>query len=292
MLRAHGVTDRGRVRPINEDCCHVDERLRLCVVADGMGGHNAGQVAARMAVDAVVEHVRDAAATAGANATDTGAWPFGFDRSLSRGGNLLRTAVQFAHMRVLETAVTKEACAGMGTTIVAALVGNGTLSVAHVGDSRLYLFSNDRLRQLTHDDSWMAAVLAEDPRLDPASLVYHPMRHALTNVIGARAGAKVHVAEHTLRGGELLTMTSDGVHGVLDDHRIGRVLSEGSDPAAMATDLVRAALARGSRDNCTAVVAHYISDSKWRASHECHRHEDAKTRSKTVSDPTTRACSR
>jgi protein phosphatase len=260
VLRAHGVTDKGRVRPINEDCCLVDERLRLCVIADGMGGHNAGEVAAYMAVAAVVEYLRDATPTANGNVEDTGAWPFGFERSLSTGGNLLRTAVHVANVQVLETAITTEAYSGMGTTIVAALVKNDTLSVAHAGDSRLYLFSDERLHQLTHDDSWMAAVLAEDPRLDPVSLLHHPMRNALTNAVGARAGADVHVVEHALRGGELFAMTTDGVHGVLDDRRIGRLLSEGSDPAAIATSLVRAALARGSRDNCTAVVARYSPD--------------------------------
>jgi serine/threonine protein phosphatase PrpC len=87
----------------------------------------------------------------------------------------------------------------------------------------------------------------------------HPMRNALTNAVGARAGAEVHVVEETLRGGELIALTTDGVHGVLDDARIRRLLAEG-DPAAAATDLVRVALARGSRDNCTAVVAQYLSD--------------------------------
>jgi len=100
-------------------------------------------------------------------------------------------------------------------------------------------------------------VLAEDPQVDPASLVHHPMRNALTNAVGALAGTEVHVIEERLVGGEFIALTTDGVHGVLDDRRIGMVLSEGWDPAAMATNLVRAALARGSQDNCTAVVAHY-----------------------------------
>jgi serine/threonine protein phosphatase PrpC len=86
------------------------------------------------------------------------------------------------------------------------------------------------------------------------------MRNALTGAVGARAVAQVHVVEHTLRGGELFAMTTDGVHGVLDDRRIGRLLSEGSDPWTAAASLVRAALAHGSRDNCTAVVAQYQPD--------------------------------
>jgi protein phosphatase len=259
VLRAQGVTDKGRVRQTNEDCFVIDERLGLCLVADGMGGHNAGEVASRLAVGGVVEYLRQAALPS-EPAGEASAWSFGFDPSLSKAGNLLRTAIQFANNRILEAAVTSEEYSGMGTTIVAALVDGPTLSVAHVGDSRLYLFAGDRLRQLTPDDSWLASVLARDPLVDPEMLQNHPMRNALTSAVGARAGADVHVVEETLRGGELFAMTTDGVHGALDDVGIHRLLAAGGDPAAMATNLVRSALARGSRDNCTAIVGQYLSE--------------------------------
>jgi protein phosphatase len=259
VLRAKGVTDKGRVRQTNEDCFMIDESLGLCLVADGMGGHNAGEVAARLAVGAVVEYFRDVTLPS-EPAGETSNWPFGFDPSLSNAGNLLRTAIQIANIQILEAALTSEEYSGMGTTIVAALVQGPTLSVAHVGDSRLYLFAGDRLRQLTPDDSWLASVLAQDPSVDPEMLLNHPMRNALTSAVGARAGADVHVVEETLRGGELIAMTTDGVHGTLDDARIQRLLAEGGDPAAIAADLVRTALARGSRDNCTAIVGQYVPE--------------------------------
>jgi len=224
-----------------------------------MGGHNAGEVAARLAVGAVLEYFREATLPS-ESAGEASGWPFGFDPSLSKAGNLLRTAIQVANIQILEAAVTSEEYSGMGTTIVAALVEGPTLSVAHVGDSRLYLFAGDRLRQLTPDDSWLASVLAQDPLVDPEMLQNHPMRNALTNAVGTRAGADVHVVEETLHGGELIAMTTDGVHGSLDDTRIRRLLAEGGDPAAMAANLVRTALARGSRDNCTAIVGQYLSE--------------------------------
>lgn len=260
MLRAFGLTEKGRIRQTNEDCFGIDEQLRLCVVADGMGGHNAGEVASRMAVDAVTGYVREAMAAPKLSTEETGAWPFGYQATLSKAGNLLRTAVHIANMQILETAVTSEEYSGMGTTIVAAIMNGPTLAVAHVGDSRLYVFADDNLRLLTVDDSWVAAVLAEDPEVDPASLQHHPMRNALTSAVGARAGAEVHVVEETLKGGEFIAITTDGIHGALDDERIERLLSEGWDSPAIATNLIRAALARGSRDNCTAVVAQYIPD--------------------------------
>jgi serine/threonine protein phosphatase PrpC len=252
VLHAHGLTDKGRVRPTNEDCFAIDESLGLCVVADGMGGHNAGEVAARLAVDEVVALVH---ARAGRSESQT--WPFGFDASLSLDGNLLRTGIHLANARVLDAAKHTDHYAGMGTTIVAARASRGRLTVAHVGDSRLYLMANRQLLQVTHDDSWMAIIREQDPQADPLLLMHHPLRNALTNVVGGRARTDVHVADIPLAGGELLLLSTDGVHGVLDDERLLRLLTEDDDLQTIAKAVVATALMRGSRDNCTAVVARY-----------------------------------
>jgi protein phosphatase len=254
VLRAYGLTDKGHVRPTNEDCFGIDDSLGLCIVADGMGGHNAGEVAARIAVDTVVDYMRTAASSrAGAYG------PFGVNSALTHDGNLLRTAVHLANTQVLEASVIARECSGMGTTIVAAFVRGERLSVAHVGDSRLYVFSERRLRQVTDDDSWTAGMLARDPRTDLAALQNHPLRHALTNVVGAQPYTDVHVADETLREGDLLVLTTDGVHGPLDERRIAELV-EGEDIAGMAASLVAAALSSGGRDNCTAIVAQYLPD--------------------------------
>ena len=254
MLLAHGTTDKGRVRPINEDCWAFESSHALCVVADGMGGHKAGEVAARIAVDTIVSAVTTS------SAVDADEWPFGFDPSLSAAGNRLRTAIHLAHMHILETAVTSDQYAGMGTTIVASMLDGDRLSVAHAGDSRLYVLADGRLRQVTRDDSWMASMLAQDPTADRGHYERHPMRNALTNVVGARRRADVHVIEETLGGGELIVLTTDGVHGVLDDDAIEQRLLDAGDVRGMAEKLVAAALARGSHDNCTALVARYFRD--------------------------------
>lgn len=251
MLLAHGATGKGRVRPVNQDYWAFEPSRGLCVVADGMGGHRAGEVAARLAVDAVVTFVTE---------SDGTQWPFGFDPSLSIVGNSLRTAVHLAHMHVLETAVTSNEYAGMGTTIVACIVDGDRLSVAHAGDSRLYLLSGGRLRQVTHDDSWMAAMLAHDPG-DRGRYAHHPMRGALTNVIGARRRTDVHVAEETLRAGDMLVLTTDGVHAVLDQDDLEQtVLNGSSDVRSLAESLLAVAVARGSQDDCTALIAQYLRD--------------------------------
>jgi serine/threonine protein phosphatase PrpC len=252
MLRAYGVTDKGRVRPTNEDCYGIDEALRLCIVADGMGGHNAGEVASTMAVQAILKCVR--------TATIDSAWPFGFDPNVSPTGNLLATAVHVANQQVFDAASATPAYAGMGTTIVAVQLRQGVLSIAHAGDSRLYMFVAGELRQMTEDDSWLSAVLSQDPKADLNLLKQHPMRHALTNVVGSRSKTTVHIRELQLKGGERLVMTTDGVHGSIETLQMTRLVGAADDPRELATNLVDVALASGSRDNCTAIVADYVAD--------------------------------
>lgn len=247
MLRAYGVSDQGRIRTTNEDCFAVAEALQFCAVADGMGGHNAGEVAARLAVDSLLECLGE---------PPDALWPFGKDAGLSQAGNRVRTAIHLANLRVLEAAIGRAQLAGMGTTVVAALVEDGRLSVGHVGDSRLYLLANGRLRALTRDDSWTATLLAANPSVESS----HRMRNALTNVVGSRAQTDVHLVEEALDGGEMLLLTTDGVHGTLDDARLERMMLERGDERDIAERIVAAALAHGSDDNCTALVARYVPD--------------------------------
>jgi len=258
MLRAYGVTDKGRVRATNEDSFVIDESLGLAVAADGMGGHNAGEVAASLAVEAVTDFVRDVLVRRGDKGPGLDeTWPFGLDPSLSDGGNLLRTAIHLANVQILEMASTSDSYAGMGTTVVAALVVGNRISIGHVGDSRAYLVAPDRMRQLTDDDSWVATVLAQNPETDLATLKHHPMRNALTNVVGARPRVDVHIVEETLSGGERLLLTTDGVHGALDQTQLEGLARGAKDAGALPAEIVSAALAHGSRDNCTAIVIEY-----------------------------------
>src|SRR5687768_9055796 len=143
------VTDVGRKRKGNEDSVFVNPEQNLYVVADGMGGHAAGEVASKIAVEAINEFV---CLTSG-DADIT--WPFGLDQSISFDGNRLKSAVQYANRKVLETTRERKEYLGMATTVVAVLVDGEQGNIAHVGDSRVYLVRDAVLTQLTNDHSWV-----------------------------------------------------------------------------------------------------------------------------------------
>jgi protein phosphatase len=244
----------GRVRDTNEDAFVSDLDMRLFVVADGMGGHNAGEVASQLAIETIIAFIRRSASD-----TDL-SWPYGIDQALSWDGNRLRTAIHLANRRVFRAAEATDSYSGMGTTVVGLMVNGDRVSVGHVGDSRLYLFSHGQLEQVTHDDSWAAAVLAQDPSLGPHDIARHPMRNVLTNVLGARDQIEIHLTERPLEGGEMMLLSSDGLHGVLEAHVIRDILADAQGVDVAARRLVDAALDVGSRDNVTAVVVRYDGD--------------------------------
>jgi len=137
MIRSYGVSDSGAVRHKNEDCFVADDRLSLFVVADGMGGHAAGEVASRLAVESIVGFIDRS------HERDDLSWPCGLDPTLTQSGNRVRTAIQLAHRRVWQEAEDHVGFMGMGTTVVCALIRERHLAVGHVGDSRLYAFSKE-----------------------------------------------------------------------------------------------------------------------------------------------------
>lgn len=241
-----GRTECGPVRSHNEDCFVANDDLGLYVVADGMGGHNAGEVASRLAVDTLLGFIQRS------HDTDDFSWPWEFDPTLSFSGNRLQTAIRLANQRVHQVAGSSDGYAGMGTTVVAAIVAPQRAVVAHVGDSRLYLLNDGHLSLLTRDDTLVAALEGDGHDLSvPAS---HPMRNVLTRVLGAGDDVEVHVQQVALRGGETLLLCSDGVHGVLSQADLESVLSGTGQPIDLVSRLLEAAIAGGSRDNVTAVV--------------------------------------
>jgi PPM family protein phosphatase len=246
---AAGMTDPGRVRESNEDSLLVDTEAGLFAVADGMGGHNAGEVASRLAIETLAEFVR----TSRHDASIT--WPYGFNTELPFEANQLKSAVQLANQQIRHAATQNPAYDGMGSTIIVVLAGPGQVFYANVGDSRLYCWRGGQLLQISEDDSWASSMLKAGA--DPDFVRTHAMRHMLTRALGSDQGLDVQVRQVPTAPGDLLLLCSDGLYGPLGDGGIADVLARpfGSLEDAAAR-LVRAANEAGGPDNVTAVLVH------------------------------------
>jgi len=212
-----------------------------------MGGHNAGEVAAHLAIHAIGRFILD---THGTEAT----WPYGFDPALSIEANRVRSALRLANDDVRHAADSRVEYEGMGTTVVLSLVSGERVVFGGVGDSRLYLWQRGVMQLLTQDDSWVAMTLAREPGMTETALAQHPMRHVLTNVVGAKPDVDPKVGEQPLSSGDVLLLCSDGLHGVLTADAIASRLGSNRTAEEIATDLVESAVAGGAKDNVTAVV--------------------------------------
>ncbi|MFN8644409.1 MAG: protein phosphatase 2C domain-containing protein [Candidatus Binatia bacterium] len=245
-MTAAGATDTGPVRTANEDCWHADPARGLFVVADGMGGHQAGEVASQLAVAEVV-------ADLSASAAESFTWPHGRHEG-PRAAARIRHALHRANEAVFAAGAADPALVGMGTTLTVLLLEGASAVVGSVGDSRAYLVRGDDVTLLTHDDTWLASVLGRDGAREAAARA-HPMRHVLTSVIGARAAGEPEVVEVSTRAGDILVLASDGLHNVVDDARLGALVRD--VPAEVgARRLLDDALSRGTTDNVTVVVVH------------------------------------
>jgi PPM family protein phosphatase len=251
MIEAFGRTDVGRRRKVNEDSLLVAPEERLYAVCDGMGGHNAGEVASRMAIETLAGFVEKS----GAEREIT--WPWGLDARLSFAANRLKTAIRLANARVFQAADTREEYTGMGTTVVAALVEGDVMTVGSAGDSRCYVVRDGRLQQLTRDDSWVSAALGEGI-LNSNDVERHPLRNVITKAVGARDSIDLDLVEHTFQPGDVALLCSDGLHGMVGDQVIARLLVPVPDALEeAAARLIDAANEAGGRDNITVVLLRY-----------------------------------
>jgi len=252
MIEAYGQTDVGRRRKLNEDNFVVDTEASFFAVCDGMGGHNAGEVASKMAIETLAAFIRK---SAGEEKDIT--WPYGLEKELSFEANRLKTAVRLANKRVFKAADNREDYTGMGTTVVAALVSDSVLTVGSAGDSRCYLFRDGKLTQLTHDDSWVSAAWAEGI-LTSEEIERHPLRNVITKAVGAKDTIEIDVVEHPLAPGDVLLLCSDGLHSMINDEAIHKAITpfpESLDEAA--AKLSAAANEAGGKDNVTVVLLRY-----------------------------------
>ncbi|MBR3383330.1 MAG: Stp1/IreP family PP2C-type Ser/Thr phosphatase [Clostridia bacterium] len=228
-------SDKG-ARKHNEDSFYVpaEGALPVVIVADGMGGHRAGEIASGMAVERIVRFM---------DSSDEGL------SSIS----LLRQAVNDANRDIFDLAMTDDRCTGMGTTVVMALLERNKYTVANIGDSRLYHFDGQRLRRVTRDHSYVqelvsSGLITEEQAKD------HPQRNLVTRAVGTSRFEKADVGVKSWKDGDVLMLCSDGLCGTVDDRDMERVLLGSADLPEACDKLAELALELGSTDNITVVL--------------------------------------
>lgn len=248
-LNCAALTDTGVRRTANEDNYCVREDLGLFVVADGMGGHVAGEVAARVAVE---ELERFVASTKNTGPSDT--WPVLLDPTLGQNGNRLIAGMTEANHQIAAQIKRDENLQGMATTAVAILANGKPPALAHVGDSRAYLLRNKELSRLTRDHSWVEEQMRAGA-LTPEVARDHPWRNIVTRALTGTPGLEVEVAENFQLGlADRLLLCSDGLTTVLSDEVIATVLTSDLGLQNVCEELIRQANEQGGPDNTTVVL--------------------------------------
>lgn len=236
-------TDTGMIRPGNEDTFFADanEAQGLFVVADGMGGHAAGEVASEMVVEIISREL-----SGGLNLSDDS----------SR--RLVADALQHANLAIYERTVTEVDKQGMGTTASVLLLGQGRYLIGQVGDSRVYLLRDGMLRQLTKDHSYVQEQV-DAGYLTPEQARYHPYSNVITRCVGANADVEPDTYLGELQSGDVFLVASDGLTGMVDDRRLQHLLSSRASPGRIVEALIAEANGRGGLDNITAIVIQVLS---------------------------------
>jgi serine/threonine protein phosphatase PrpC len=249
MTEHHALSDPGCVRASNQDRVLADGPLGLFVVADGMGGHSHGEMAAEIAISTIryfLDSSRDRFDVT---------WPFGYSFDLSIDANRMVTAIQLANRQVWHHAEKGPEFSGMGTTVASILVNEDRGTVANVGDSRVYIYRSGELTLLSTDDTWIANVVRAGGQ--PVDAQNHPMRNVLMQAAGSQEHLEVHIKEIKLQSGDMVLLSSDGLHGVIGDAAIRSVLDSGGPVQDISARLVQCARAAGAPDNVSAVVLRY-----------------------------------
>jgi protein phosphatase len=249
VLEAWGATDVGMKRRLNEDVFLVDEDLGLYLVADGMGGHAAGEVASRLAADEVIRTFSDH------TSLENETWPEHWNMARSAAANLLVDAILAGHERVTR-AVSRDAnLKGMGTTVVAAVhpLGSRTLIICHVGDSRAYRYRNGDFVALTDDHSWVHEQVSAGFLTEEAARS-HPLKNVVTQALGGSTEPRVDILETELDDGDLYLLCSDGLNSMLTDDEIAQLLKNGGALEEIARNLIASANDHGGSDNISVVL--------------------------------------
>ena len=247
IIEVANISDTGQKRPHNEDSAVTDSVLGLAVVADGMGGYKAGEVASAIAAQLILNEVRAGIAGPVPNAAVG-------NSGLSRATMVIRDAVSKANAEVFRTAQEVPQCQGMGTTVVVVFYHGNKVSIAHVGDSRVYRLRGNEFKQITRDHS-LIQELIDRGFFTPEEAAENTPKNLVTRALGIEQTVEVDIQEQDLEAGEIYLLCSDGLNDMVDDEEIHLTLSKYSaNLVEAATELVRLANEKGGKDNVSVVL--------------------------------------
>ena len=250
-LRCVGVTDTGRVREHNEDTIGTDADVGLVVLADGMGGYKSGEVASGIAVRTLLGLIKEAVERQDLSIPDP-------ETGQGRPGILLRDAIQRANKIIYQTARTQPNCEGMGTTVVAGLFFDDKITIAHVGDSRMYRLRDNRIEQVTQDHSLMQELVARG-FYTPEEAARAAAKNFVTRALGVEPVVEVEVTEIPVVKDDLFLLCSDGLSDMVEDDDIQLTASTfGANLETLAKQLVLLGNENGGRDNISVVLARVL----------------------------------
>ena len=253
MVNSFGLSDPGLVRKSNQDRILIDSALGLYLIADGVGGQSHGDTAAELAISSGQYYIRSTR-----DSFDI-SWPFGYDVNRSLNENRLMTAIQLANRQLCKLKASSPDHADAGTTLVGVLVEGQRATIGNVGDSRVYLMRDGVMKQLTVDDTWVGQLI-RGGAITEAQAKNHAMRHVVTQAVGLET-IEVHSCEEDLRNGDLLLLTTDGVHGVVEHAVLCSILANCRSLEDGGKRLIEAALDQGGPDNASCVLVRYGADS-------------------------------
>jgi serine/threonine protein phosphatase PrpC len=253
-IQAAGLSDRGMKRSHNEDSLSVVPSLGLFIVADGMGGHNAGEVASRQAIESIVQFLRD-------SQRDTDTWPMPPNPELTVIENRIVTAVKLANRDVCKLSMEHPEYHGMGTTLVGLLLDapSEKISIAHVGDSRAYRLREGRMDKITRDHSWVEEQL-ERGIITPEEAKNHRWKNVITRALGNKLEVEVDVNTFEIKSGDVYLLCSDGLSGMIDKDIMEQILIANADLEESAQALIRAANEAGGHDNISLILIRMLED--------------------------------
>lgn len=249
---AVGQTDVGCVRKHNEDNFLIDAELGLYIVADGLGGHAAGEVASQIVVDKMGQFI---AQTVEQDRT----WPLEYDVNLAYDGNRLKVALMLTDQAILEDIRSNPERESMGSTVVACLVHGGKATLVHVGDSRAYLLNCKGIQQVTRDHSWVAEQVANGI-LTPDEARKHPFRNVITQALGNGGDLEIAVQEIQINELDQLLLCSDGLSGMVPDKDIWEIVQKSDSLQDAARQLISVARENGGEDNITVLIIGFQPD--------------------------------